>query len=191
MAPKFDFDWKNIRLLWEAGRSAYEISKMHAMPSPQAISKRAVGEGWVRDSAAMVAERVAERVAGIDARTFSDDRVVMLDKEVDRRALIELRHREEPGRLREALYRGLGMLDDATTAGARRAVIPVVAEELRLTKIAVEVMKGIHDMERKAYRLDDAPVSHASKEDRHWTVVVVDPKNTNVNCGVTYGDVGE
>jgi hypothetical protein len=42
------FDWLAIRAMYEAGDSMSSISRKEGMPSKQAISKRAMDEGWTQ-----------------------------------------------------------------------------------------------------------------------------------------------
>jgi hypothetical protein len=171
---KSRFNWSKIRALWESGESSYSIAKRNGMPTHGAIDKRKTQEEWTRNLEGIIQQKVAEKVAGLVAGTDLAERTQLIDKESKKRADIEIRHRDEPGHVRGLLYTAIKDHKDAGSEkdeAKQKKNKRQAAEDLKTAKLAMEVMKGIQEMERKSYRLDSAPTGTVTFGKIEWEIV--------------------
>lgn len=147
------YDWETVRARWEAGASANSIATLPGMPSRQAIDKRAKKENWVRDLEPAIKRKVAEKVAGVatEVAERNPEKIAeVINEEAERRAAVERKHREEPQLIRNKLIKALTDHDNA-----KEPVDKTLAfADLKAAKISSEILKNIHELERKAWRLD-------------------------------------
>jgi hypothetical protein len=149
---KSKFNWKVIQAEWESGLSSAEISRKKNRPTPALISRRAVQDNWQRDLEKIIRERVSERVSSISGRENLSERKNLIEKESKKRADIEIRHRDEPSLIRSMLYHGIKENENSDDIKQ----VKKSSDFLKATKLSMEIMKGIQEMERKSFRLDTA-----------------------------------
>ena len=164
---KLNFNWSKIRAMWESGDSAFSISKAKGMPTHTAINKHAKADEWTRNLEGVIQHKVSEKVSGIVSESDKNERIKLIDKESQKRADIEIRHREEPGHVRGLLYKSIKEVKDAETKEQKRDA----TEVLKAAKLAMEIMKGIQEMERKSFRLDIAPTGTIKFDKIEWEIV--------------------
>jgi hypothetical protein len=144
------YNWSKIRAMWESGDSAYSISGSKGMPTRAAINRRAKLDEWTRNLEGIIQQKVSEKVSGIVSESDKKERAQLIDKESEKRATIEKMHREEPGHVRSLLYKGIKSQNDAESGLDKK----LAQEDLKAAKLAMEIMKGVQEMERKSYRLE-------------------------------------
>jgi hypothetical protein len=149
---KSKFNWKVIQSEWESGESSSEISRKKNRPTPALISRRARQDNWQRDLEKIIRERVSERVSSISGRENVSERKNLIEKESKKRADIEIRHRDEPSLIRSMLYHGIKENENSDDVKQ----VKKSSDFLKATKLSMEIMKGIQEMERKSFRLDTA-----------------------------------
>lgn len=152
MAKLTKKQWGRARAFYEVGNSG-NATAIKFKTSRRTIQLRVVSEGWNQNFEAEIARKVAEKVAGKVADGSPADTEKAIDKESSKRASIELRHRDEPGHIRSLLYNSIKDLKESVTSTEKKLAM----DDLKASKLAMEVMKGIQEMERKSYRLDTAP----------------------------------
>lgn len=154
MAKLTKKQWSSARAFYEIGNSGNSTAKKFKT-SRRSVQLRVISEGWTQNLEGIIAVKVAEKVAGRKASYSLADTEKVIDKESSKRAAIELRHRDEPGHVRSLLYKSIQDLKDSVTSSEKKLAM----DDLKASKLAMEIMKGIQEMERKSYRLDTAPVA--------------------------------
>lgn len=154
MAKLTKKQWSKARAFYEIGNSGNATAKKFNV-SRRSVQLRVISEKWNQNLDGIIAKKAADKVAGlVNGYNFADTEEV-IDNESSKRAFIELRHRDEPGHVRLLLYNSIKHLKESKSGVERKLAM----DDLKASKLAVEVMKGIQEMERKSYRLDTAPVA--------------------------------
>ena len=155
--PRLTADkWAAIQAEYEAGDNQSVLAVKHGV-SRRAIQKRIETEAWTQDIDPAIRRKVAEKVAGKVAPCDPKKTAELMDAEAERRAGVEIRHREEPNACRELINAALLANKNAKTLEKKRLAF----EDLKAAKIATEAMQNVENMERKSWRLD-APDTGAS-----------------------------
>ena len=153
------FNWAKIRAEWEAGATYAELSRKKGYPTVAAIRKRCIQGEWTQDLEARIQAKVSAKVSGAVSARTSKEIEKAVDNEAEKRAAVEKRHREEPGLVRGILYKGIGEQKKATT----RAEKALALEDIKAAKMASDVLKNLHEIERKAFRLEEPAQSVSVK----------------------------
>ncbi len=149
MAKLTEKQWTRARAFYEIGNSGNATAKKFKT-SRRTIQLRVVGEGWTQSLEKKIAAKVAEKVAGRKPGYSLVDTEKAIDTEASKRAKIELRHRDEPGHIRTLLYSAIKDIKASVTSAEKKLAM----DDLKSSKLAMEIMKGMQEMERKSYRLD-------------------------------------
>jgi len=164
-------DWRRARIAWESEPTASfaKIADYFGV-SKALIGRKAKEQGWQKRLSAGVAADRAHKIAaskfkhsaaepsgqtpvvdgnraeirpGLPAMTsgvpVEQARAVAEASAVDRRADVEIRHGQEHAAARSLLYRAMKSRD---------------VESTKQAKLALESLKILHDLERRAWRLD-------------------------------------
>ena len=167
--PRLSVDqWSIVRTEYESGVTQTDLSKKHGV-SRKAIQKHIEAEGWCQDVEPAIKRKVAEKVARCDFKKLAES----IDAEAERRAEVERRHREEPNACRERIHAGLEAHRNAATKEEKK----IAFEDLKAAKISAEAMMIVHNMERKAWRLD-VPDAAQQQQSMDIQVVYVDETKT-------------
>jgi hypothetical protein len=161
-------NWLVIRGEYEAGKSAAQVAKEHGV-SHTAVNKMVKKEGWTQDVEPIIKSKVSERVSGVVSGETWEKRLEAIEAEAERRAEVERRHREEPNACRERIYAGLKAHRAAATLQEKKEAF----EDLKAAKISAEAMTIVHNMERKAWRLD-TPETSSQQQSMDIQVIYVD-----------------
>jgi hypothetical protein len=166
-------NWLEIELLYRAGvLTLREIGAHHGV-SHTAVNKRAKRDGWSRDLADRIRHRAAEKVAESDARakerfpkSVSKEMrylaVASIESHAEVISQVRLRHHKgirEAGEHLDRLFEELKILSTK-----RNTSLPEeLYEQIAMLKDLSSVLATVINVERKAYRLDQATEPGANR----------------------------
>ena len=136
------YDWETIRAEYEAGSSMCQLSKHHGV-SKQAISKRAMKEGWLQDSTEAINRLAQAKVDGLVDTVNPKKKAEALAKAADAKAAVIARHKEEWDKHQKLIEEALAAEDNTGF------------EKAKLAKITAETIKIRQEGERKAWGIQE------------------------------------